>query len=214
MVVQQLVMMMFVAVGDVNHLLFQVDALDVTVKYADSLQQFSNGADDMRDIKVARRHLVEHRREEEKVLAIYDRDFNIRVFCQALLKVKGRVKPAKSAAEYQYSCLAHNVNRTIAAVAGVIPLKKVGIKAVRSLIDGMNRKVTIRQDWRYRMTTLKNIPTKFKLDRSPITLADRQAPNSKDTAEFSRFKAQLKRAVASEEAPQYLIDAIKTAIRS
>ena len=78
----------------------------------------------------------------------------------------------------------------------------------------MNRKVTIRQDWRYRMTTLKNIPTKFKLDRSPITHARRQAPNSKDTAEFSRFKAQLKRAVASEEAPQYLIDAIKTAIRS
>jgi hypothetical protein len=78
----------------------------------------------------------------------------------------------------------------------------------------MNRKMTIRQDWRYRMTRLKNIPTKFKLDRSPLRLADRQVPNSKDTAEFSRFKAQLKRAVASVEAPQYLIDAIKTAIRS
>lgn len=61
---------------------------------------------------------------------------------------------------------------------------------------------------------LKNIPTKFKLDRNPFALSDRQVSNSKDTAEFSRFKAQLKRAVASVDAPQYLIDAIKTATRS
>lgn len=64
------------------------------------------------------------------------------------------------------------------------------------------------------MKMLKNIPTKYRLDRKPLTPADRQVSNSKDTAEFSRFKAELKRAVASVDAPQYLIDAIKTAIRS
>ena len=64
------------------------------------------------------------------------------------------------------------------------------------------------------MKMLKNIPAKYKLDRNPLTLSDRQVSNSKDTAEFSRFRAQLKRAVASVEAPQYLIDAIKNAIRS
>lgn len=78
----------------------------------------------------------------------------------------------------------------------------------------MNRKITIRLDWRYRMTTLKNIPTKFKLDRSPLRLPDRWIPNNTDTAEFSRFKAHLKRAVDYIDAPQYLIDAIKTAIRN
>lgn len=68
------------------------------------------------------------------------------------------------------------------------------------------------------MTTLKSSrkpqPTLFKPDRSPLALSDWQIPNNPDTAEFSRFKAQLKRAVDSIEAPQYLIDAIKTAIRS
>jgi hypothetical protein len=68
------------------------------------------------------------------------------------------------------------------------------------------------------MTTLKfstkPFPSMFKADHSSELLTDRHIPNSKDTAEFSRFKAQLKRAVDSVEAPQYLIDAIKNAIRS
>ena len=68
------------------------------------------------------------------------------------------------------------------------------------------------------MTTLKrsrkHLPALFKTDRSVNLLLDRNMPNSKETAEFSRFKAQLKRAVDSVEAPQYLIDAIKNAIRS
>ena len=67
------------------------------------------------------------------------------------------------------------------------------------------------------MTTLKHdkaFPTVFKLDRGAITVSDRNVPNSHDTAEFSRFKAQLKRAVDSVDVPQYLIDSIKTAIRS
>lgn len=68
------------------------------------------------------------------------------------------------------------------------------------------------------MTTLKYskkpFPSMFKADRSRELLFDRNIPNSKETAEFSRFKAQLKRAVDSTEAPQYLIDAIKNAIRS
>ena len=68
------------------------------------------------------------------------------------------------------------------------------------------------------MTTLKYskkpFPSMFQADCSRELLADRHVPNSRDTAEFSRFKAQLKRAVDSVEAPQYLIDAIKNAIRS
>jgi len=68
------------------------------------------------------------------------------------------------------------------------------------------------------MTTLKrskkHLPALFKTDRSTSLLSDLNIPNSRDTVEFSRFKSQLKRAVDSVEAPQYLIDAIKNAIRS
>jgi hypothetical protein len=68
------------------------------------------------------------------------------------------------------------------------------------------------------MTTLrrskKHLPALFRTDRTAATLSDQYHPNSPDTMEFSRFKSQLKRAVDSVEAPQYLIDAIKNAIRS
>lgn len=60
----------------------------------------------------------------------------------------------------------------------------------------------------------KTFPVAFKLDRGVIAVTDRNVPNSRDTAEFSRFKAQLKRAVDSVDVPQYLIDSIRTAIRS
>ena len=69
------------------------------------------------------------------------------------------------------------------------------------------------------MTKLKisteTFPSVFHADVSGILKVDRlQVDNNRETAEYSRFKAQLKRAVASVEAPEYLIDSIKTAIRS
>lgn len=68
------------------------------------------------------------------------------------------------------------------------------------------------------MTTLKHpdgrTTIELKLDTGDRNWSDLQKQNSPCTAEFSRFKAQLKRAVDSVNAPQYLIDAIKTAIRS
>lgn len=68
------------------------------------------------------------------------------------------------------------------------------------------------------MTTLKSsrkhFQTLFRPDRTMTIPSGWHVSNNADTAEFSRFKSQLKRAVDSVEAPQYLIDAIKTAIRS
>lgn len=68
------------------------------------------------------------------------------------------------------------------------------------------------------MTTLKHpdgrIKIELKLDTGDRSWSGPQIQNSPCTAEFSRFKAQLKRVVDSVNAPQYLIDAIKTAIRS
>lgn len=69
------------------------------------------------------------------------------------------------------------------------------------------------------MTKLKisteTFPSAFHADLTSLLGTDRsQMNNNRETAEYSRFKAQLKRAVDSVEAPEYLIDAIKTAIRS
>ena len=68
------------------------------------------------------------------------------------------------------------------------------------------------------MTRLKNstktYPAAFRAGISLTTGGDRRfSNNNSQTAEYSRFKAQLKRAVDSVDAPEYLIDAIKTAIR-
>ncbi|MEQ1765082.1 MAG: hypothetical protein ABL984_18290 [Pyrinomonadaceae bacterium] len=61
----------------------------------------------------------------------------------------------------------------------------------------------------------ETFPAVFHADVTAILGVDRpQMNNNRETAEYSRFKAQLKRAVDSVEAPEYLIDAIKTAIRS
>ncbi len=69
------------------------------------------------------------------------------------------------------------------------------------------------------MTKLKisteTFPSVFQADVTSVLGTDRShLNNSRETAEYSRFKAQLKRAVDSVEAPEYLSDAIKTAIRS
>ena len=68
------------------------------------------------------------------------------------------------------------------------------------------------------MTKLKisknTFPAVFHADLTATFGVDRpHLNNNSETAEYSRFKAQLKRAVDSVEAPEYLIDAIKTAIR-
>jgi hypothetical protein len=68
------------------------------------------------------------------------------------------------------------------------------------------------------MTKLKNstktFPALHGADLTAMLGIDRlKLNNSSETAENYRFKAQLKRAVDSVEAPGYLIDAIKIAIR-
>ena len=60
----------------------------------------------------------------------------------------------------------------------------------------------------------KTFPALHRADLTAMLGIDRlNLNNNSETAEYSRFKAQLKRAVDSVEAPEYLIDAIKIAIR-
>lgn len=97
----------------------------------------------------------------------------------------------------------------------------IPLKGWNKLEGSVNRRVeskdfTIRMEWRYRMTMLKHAKRTFSsmLPAERRMMPDKQFPNITDTAACSRFKTQLKRAFDSAEAPQYLIEAIKTGIRS
>ena len=58
---------------------------------------FADRINDVCQIQIARSDLVQHRREQEKVLAIHHRDFKPRI--SAFLKLERRVKPAESTAK-------------------------------------------------------------------------------------------------------------------
>jgi hypothetical protein len=69
------------------------------------------------------------------------------------------------------------------------------------------------------MTSLNESKKRFPALRcSDLTamlgLARPGSDDCSDTAAYARFKKQLKRAVDSVDAPEYLIDAIKASIRS
>lgn len=80
----------------------EVDVLDLPVEYLDVLEELAYRADDMCDIEVRGSHFVEHRRKEEKILAVDQRYFDIRVPCERPVQMESGVQSAESAAEYQY----------------------------------------------------------------------------------------------------------------
>ena len=126
----EFVVMMLLAVRDVNHLPLEIDTLHVAVKYPHPLQQLPHRADDMRYIEITCRDFMQHRREQEEVFAIHESHFDIGIFCEALFKIQGCIKATEAAAEDQYFCLAHSfreMNKIIAAAATDIPLEKLGI---------------------------------------------------------------------------------------
>lgn len=76
----------------------------------------------------------------------------------------------------------------------------------------------VQKDWSDRMTRLKDstkpYPALYCSDLTAMLgIARPDLNDTSETAVYSRFKVQLKRAVDSVDAPEYLIDAIKTAIR-
>jgi hypothetical protein len=82
-----------------HHDLFfvDVDLVHVATEEIHVSNHLADGIDDVRQIQVARRDLVQHRRKQEKVLAIYDRDFEARI--PAFLKLQRRIKPAEASAK-------------------------------------------------------------------------------------------------------------------
>ena len=74
-----------------------VDLVHVTAEKIHAANHFADRINDVRQIQIARRDLVQHRREKEKVFAIDNGDLKARI--SALLKLQGRIKPTEAAAE-------------------------------------------------------------------------------------------------------------------
>src|SRR5215831_14620430 len=91
-----------------NNLFFLgVDLVHIATEKIHVANHFPDRINDVCQIQIARGDLMQHRREKEEILAIYDSDLESRV--PASLEFQRRVKTAKSATENKHACLvAHN----------------------------------------------------------------------------------------------------------
>src|SRR6266699_7043962 len=81
-----------------NDLLFvDVDLVHIAAEEIDVPNHLTDRINDVRQIQIARRDLVQHWREKEKVFAIDNRDLKARI--SPLLKLQGRIKPTEAAAK-------------------------------------------------------------------------------------------------------------------
>src|SRR5574337_584321 len=87
------------AVGDYDLFLRQIDGSYLAVEKIGPAEHLADRVDDGGDVEVAGGHLMEHRREEKKVLAVDQRDFDAGILAESFLQLQRGVHPAESAAE-------------------------------------------------------------------------------------------------------------------
>ncbi|MFN8643862.1 MAG: hypothetical protein U0802_20205 [Candidatus Binatia bacterium] len=107
------------AVGDGHHPRAQVDVQHLSVEERGAAEQLADRVDDVGEIEVGGRHLVQHRREEEEVVLVDQRDLDGRVAAEEPFELHHRVDPAEPAAEdhdARWAPLAH-----VALDAGATP---------------------------------------------------------------------------------------------
>ena len=89
-----------VAIEPVRHrdpFVYDVDAVDIADEEADMPQHLPDGVNDIGQVEIARRDLVQHRGEEKEIFATHESHFEIRQF--EFLKLERGVEPAEAAAE-------------------------------------------------------------------------------------------------------------------
>ena len=99
MIVLQRVGVTIEPVGYDNLLSIDIDLLHLAAEKIHVTNHFANRINDIRQIQIARGDLMQHRREQEKILAIHYRHLKARV--APLFKFERGVEPAKAAAENQ-----------------------------------------------------------------------------------------------------------------
>src|SRR5215469_2894321 len=101
MIVGNIVMMVIETVRDGHELPLEIDRFHFSGEEIDSLQEFSDGIDDIREIEIASRDFVQHRRKQKEVVAVHERDLYFGIACQRIVQVNRRMQPGKTAAENQ-----------------------------------------------------------------------------------------------------------------
>ena len=103
-------LMMIEAMGNHDCPLLDIDLIDFPCKKMDTAQHLACWIYNRCEIKIAGRHLVKHRCEQEKVLTINEGDFDGRVPRELLLQRHSDGKTRKAPAENKYPfsrCIFH-----------------------------------------------------------------------------------------------------------
>jgi hypothetical protein len=94
------------AVENGNSPIGEIDTSDFAIDEINVPQNFAYRIDDVREIQVARRYLMQQRGEQEKIILADDGDFKFGI--TALLELKGGIDTAKSPAKDHYTRLFHS----------------------------------------------------------------------------------------------------------
>src|SRR5271167_713186 len=103
MVIFQRVVVMIETMGNDDLFGGKVDRFNLAGEEVNPLEHLANRVDDGSKVEVARRHLVQHGREEEEVLAVDQRNLDVRVASERFLELHRRIQASESAAEDQNS---------------------------------------------------------------------------------------------------------------
>src|SRR5581483_34412 len=121
-------MMVVKAVRYFDHPAFQINGLNLAREEFDSFEQLAHGIHDVREIKIAGCHFVEHGREKEEVLAVYQGDLDIWVAGQRFIQVNRGMQSGEAAAkndDSSFNWLTH-ADSTIVGLAFPSSLSRCG----------------------------------------------------------------------------------------
>ena len=74
-----------------HQLLLEVNRLNFSREKADTFQKLSYGVHDVGQVKIAGCYLVKHGGEQEEVVAVHQRDFNIGIAGEGVIQVDSGV---------------------------------------------------------------------------------------------------------------------------
>src|SRR5215471_10679028 len=76
---------------DGHDLPFKIDRFRFSREEIDSLQEFSDGTDDICEIEITGCNLVYHWRKQKEVVAVHERDLSPEIACQRVIEVNRRM---------------------------------------------------------------------------------------------------------------------------
>jgi hypothetical protein len=91
--------LMLLAMGDTHQFVGEIEIFYIAVKKLHATEKFSDGVNDVRDVEIAGGHLVEHRREQEEVFLVHQRDFGVQTSRERSFQLQRAIHPAKAAAK-------------------------------------------------------------------------------------------------------------------